>query len=53
MAPERAALRKRCRERPANCKVPRRFEVRAELPRRPIGKIDKQMLKRELAERDS
>ena len=41
-----------CRERLANYKTPKRFEVRAELPRLPIGKIDKQALKRELAERD-
>ena len=48
---EGAALQKWCRERLANYKVPKRFEVRAELPRLPIGKIDKQMLKHELAER--
>ena len=41
-----------CRERLANYKAPKRFEVRAELPRLPIGKIDKQALKRELAARD-
>ncbi len=38
-----------CRERLANYKVPKTFEVRGELPRLPIGKIDKQALKRELA----
>ena len=46
-----AALREWCRERLANYKTPKRFETRAELPRLPIGKIDKQALKRELAER--
>ena len=50
-APEGTVLRKWCRERLANYKVPKRFEVRAELPRLPIGKIDKQTLKRELSER--
>ena len=43
------ALDEWCRERLANYKTPKRFEVRAELPRLPIGKIDKQALKRELA----
>ena len=52
MAPERAGIQKWCRERLANYKVPKRFEFRAELPRLPIGKIDKQTLMRELAERD-
>ena len=46
-----AALREWCRERLANYKTPKRFETRAELPRLPIGKIDRQALKRELAER--
>ena len=45
-----AALHAWCRERLANYKTPKRFEVRDELPRLPIGKIDKQTLKRELAE---
>ena len=40
-----------CRERLANYKTPKHFEIRPELPRLPIGKIDKQTLKRELAER--
>ena len=40
-----------CRERLANYKVPKAFEVVAELPRLPIGKIDKQTLGRELARR--
>ena len=47
---EAASLHDWCRERLANYKTPRRFEIRAELPRLPIGKIDKQALKRELAE---
>ena len=46
-----AELDEWCRERLANYKAPKRFEVRAELPRLPIGKIDKQALKRELAVR--
>ena len=50
--PEAAELHDWCRERLANYKTPRRFEIRAELPRLPIGKIDKQALKRELAERE-
>jgi acyl-CoA synthetase (AMP-forming)/AMP-acid ligase II len=40
-----------CRERIANYKVPKTFEFRSELPRLPIGKIDKQALKREIMER--
>jgi len=40
-----------CRERLANYKIPKTFEIRAELPRLPIGKIDKQTLKRELEAR--
>jgi len=40
-----------CRERLANYKVPKTFDIRAELPRLPIGKIDKQTLKRELETR--
>ena len=47
-----AELDEWCRERLANYKTPKRFEVRAELPRLPIGKIDKQALKRELAGRN-
>ena len=47
-----AALHDWCRERLANYKTPKRFEVRRELPRLPIGKIDKQTLKRELAQSD-
>ena len=37
-----------CSERLANYKVPKTFEITPELPRLPIGKIDKQALKREL-----
>lgn len=40
-----------CRERLANYKVPKVFEITAEMPRLPIGKIDKQALRRALAER--
>jgi len=37
-----------CGTRLANYKVPKRFEVGDELPRLPIGKIDKQALRRRL-----
>ncbi len=40
-----------CRERLANYKVSKYFEVMDELPRLPIGKIDKQSLARELRRR--
>ena len=40
-----------CRERIANYKIPKTFELTPELPRLPIGKIDKQALKRELLRR--
>ena len=40
-----------CRRHLANYKVPKTFEVVEELPRLPIGKIDKQALGRELARR--
>ena len=40
-----------CRERIANYKVPKSFEMMGELPRLPIGKIDKQALARELRHR--
>jgi len=40
-----------CRERIANYKVPKTFEFRPELPRLPIGKIDRQALKREIFQR--
>lgn len=42
-----AALDAWCRERLANYKVPKNFEIRDALPRLPIGKIDRQALKRE------
>ena len=41
-------LRAWCRERLANYKVPKSFFVRDELPLLPIGKVDKQALKREV-----
>ena len=46
-----SALDAWCRERLANYKVPKTFEIVKELPRLPIGKIDKQALARELARR--
>jgi len=42
-----------CAERLANYKVPKTFSIRPELPRLPIGKIDKQALKKELADLES
>jgi acyl-CoA synthetase (AMP-forming)/AMP-acid ligase II len=39
-------LREHCRSRLANYKVPKRFTIAADLPLLPIGKIDKQALKR-------
>lgn len=39
-----ASLAALCRERLAAYKVPKRFEVRAELPMLPIGKIDRKQL---------
>ncbi len=42
-------LRAWCRDQLANYKVPKIFDIRPELPRLPIGKIDKQALKRLLA----
>ena len=44
-----AMLKTWCSERLANYKIPKTFEIRNELPRLPIGKIDKQTLKHELA----
>jgi len=38
-------LREWCKSRVAGYKVPKRFEVRDELPLLPIGKVDKQALK--------
>ena len=40
-----------CRERLANYKVPKTFEIDQELPRLPIGKIDRQALKERLEAR--
>ena len=37
-----------CRERLANYKVPKHWSIDTELPRLPIGKIDKQSLRRRL-----
>jgi fatty-acyl-CoA synthase len=37
-----------CRERLADYKVPRRFEIRPELPTTPAGKIAKASLRREV-----
>jgi acyl-CoA synthetase (AMP-forming)/AMP-acid ligase II len=39
-------LREHCRSRLANYKVPKRFTIAADLPLLPIGKIDKQALKK-------
>jgi acyl-CoA synthetase (AMP-forming)/AMP-acid ligase II len=46
-------LRAWCRERLANYKIPKRFTIMPELPRLPIGKIDKQTLKKILADRNT
>lgn len=43
-----AILKDWCGERLANYKIPKTFEIRDELPRLPIGKIDKQTLKKSL-----
>jgi acyl-CoA synthetase (AMP-forming)/AMP-acid ligase II len=45
---ELAELDRWCRERLANFKIPKAFEILPELPRLAIGKIDKQGLKRRL-----
>lgn len=42
------SLKEWCKERLAGYKVPKTFHVRNELPLLPIGKVDKQALKREL-----
>jgi acyl-CoA synthetase (AMP-forming)/AMP-acid ligase II len=44
-----ATLKAWCGERLANYKIPKTFEIRDELPRLPIGKIDKQTLKKSLS----
>jgi acyl-CoA synthetase (AMP-forming)/AMP-acid ligase II len=48
--PEEAALREHLRARLANYKVPKRFVFVAELPRLPVGKIDKQALRAQARE---
>ncbi len=50
---EEELLRNWCRDRLANYKIPKTFEVCNELPRLPIGKIDKQALRKELAARET
>jgi acyl-CoA synthetase (AMP-forming)/AMP-acid ligase II len=45
--PDEEQLRAWCRERMANYKVPKTFVLRDALPLLPIGKVDKQLLKRE------
>ncbi len=42
-----------CRQRLANYKVPKHFEIVESLPRLPIGKIDKQLLKTILENREN
>lgn len=49
--PSEAELVAWCRERLADYKVPRRIELRGELPTTPAGKIAKAQLQREVAER--
>lgn len=44
---EQAEIEAYCRERLANYKVPKGFEIRRDLPTLPVGKIDKQALARE------
>ena len=48
VAPEPAELMAWCRERLADYKVPRRIEVRGELPTTPAGKIAKAQLRHEV-----
>ena len=43
---DEAALREHCRQHLANYKVPKRFFLRETLPVLPVGKIDKQALRR-------
>ena len=49
--PDVLDLETACRERLANYKVPKEFTVTSNLPMLPIGKIDKQALKAQVAER--
>jgi len=39
-------LRTACKEKLANYKIPKQFEIRPDLPMLPVGKIDKQALKK-------
>jgi len=48
--PTEDALRAWCKARLANYKVPKRFVIRDALPLLPVGKVDKQALKREAAD---
>lgn len=48
-APDPAELTGWCRARLANYKVPKRITVAGTLPMLPVGKIDKQALKRHAA----
>jgi acyl-CoA synthetase (AMP-forming)/AMP-acid ligase II len=52
-APTEDELRGWCRERLANYKIPKLFFIDRELPLLPIGKVDKQRLRRELGETES
>jgi acyl-CoA synthetase (AMP-forming)/AMP-acid ligase II len=49
--PEAEALDAWCRERLANYKIPKTFEIMDPLPTLPIGKIDKQSLRKMLEDR--
>ena len=51
--PETSDLDRWCRERLANYKVPKTFEIDGELPRLPVGKIDRQALRQRLKARMS
>jgi len=46
VAPNPAELEKRCREKLASFKIPRRFEVIEKLPRNALGKVQKHLLQR-------
>ena len=47
-AVDEGGLRAFCRERLANYKVPKQFIVRTDLPRLPVGKVDRLSLRREV-----
>ena len=49
--PNEDEFRDYCRKHLANFKVPRAFEMQAALPLLPNGKVDKQALRRQFAER--